>query len=141
MQSGLPRVAAGILTSLYTTDAGSLTAAELVRRLEVSPASVSKAIALLESQGLVIRDRSEGRRERYIADGDVWYQSMIAAARSNAQIAETAREGVRLLGSDTPAGSRLENMARFMDFVGESIARAAEQARGLLAPGTPDQAE
>ncbi|WP_374178937.1 MarR family transcriptional regulator [Leifsonia sp. WHRI 6310E] len=135
MQSGLPRVAAGILTSLYTTDAGSLTAAELVRRLEVSPASISKAIALLEGQGLVIRERGEGRRERYIADADVWYQSMIAAARSNALIAETAREGVRLLGDDTPAGVRLENMARFMDFVGDSIARAAEQARGLLAAG------
>ncbi|WP_085368641.1 helix-turn-helix domain-containing protein [Leifsonia sp. NCR5] len=132
MQSGLPRVAAGVLTSLYTTDAGSLTAAELVRRLEVSPASISKAIALLEGQGLVIRERGDGRRERYIADGDVWYQSMIAAARSNAQIAETAREGVRLLGAATPAGTRLENMARFMDFVGDSIARAAEQARGLL---------
>ena len=139
MQSGLPRVAAGILTSLYTTDAGSLTAAELVRRLEVSPASISKAIALLESQGLVIRERGDGRRERYIADADVWYQSMIAAARSNAQIAETARDGVRLLGADSPAGVRLESMARFMDFVGESIARAAEQARGLL--GTGGEAE
>ncbi|WP_431279219.1 MarR family transcriptional regulator [Leifsonia poae] len=132
MQSGLPRVAAGVLTSLYTTNAGSLTAAELVQRLGVSPGSVSKAIALLESQGLVIRERTEGRRERYIADGDVWFQSMIAAARSNAQIAETARQGVRLLGANTPSGTRLENMARFMDFVGESIARAAEQARGLL---------
>jgi DNA-binding transcriptional regulator GbsR (MarR family) len=132
MQSGLPRVAAGILTSLYTTNAGSLTASELVQRLEVSPGSVSKGIALLESQGLVIRERGESRRERYIADGDVWFQSMIAAARSNAQIAETARQGVRLLGADTQAGTRLENMARFMDFVGESIARAAEQARGLL---------
>lgn len=135
MQSGLPRVAAGILTSLYTTDAGSLTAAELVRRVEVSPASISKAIALLEGQGLVIRERGDGRRERYIADADVWYQSMIAAARSNAQIAATARDGVRLLGQDSPAGARLENMARFMDFVGESIARAAEQARGLLGSG------
>ncbi|KQR17241.1 helix-turn-helix domain-containing protein [Cellulomonas sp. Leaf334] len=132
MQSGLPRIAAGVLTCLYTTDSGSLTAAELAERVEVSPASISKAIALLESQGLVVRERGEGRRERYVADGDVWYQSMIAAARSNAQLAETARQGVSLLGRDSPAGVRLENMARFLDFVGESIVRAAEQARELL---------
>ncbi len=135
MQAGLPRIAAGVLTRLYTTDAGSLTAADLVQHLQVSPASVSKAIALLESQGLVVRERGEGRRERYVADGDVWYQSMIAAARSNAQLAETARQGVHLLGRDTPAGVRLENMARFMDFVGESIVRAAEQSRALLTTG------
>ncbi|GAA4993510.1 helix-turn-helix domain-containing protein [Kineococcus glutinatus] len=131
MQSGLPRTAAGVLTCLYTANAGGLTAAELVQRLRVSPASVSKAVALLEGHGLLLRER-EGRRERYVADGDVWYQSMIATVRSHAQLVETARQGVRLLGPDTPAGVRLENMARFMDFVGESIARAAEQARELL---------
>lgn len=132
MQSGLPRMAAGVLTCLYTADAGSLTAAELVQRLQVSPASISKAITLLENLGLVRRERDDGRRERYVADNDAWYQSMIAAAQSNAQLAETARQGVRVLGPDTPAAARLENMARFLDFVGESITRAAEQAREIL---------
>ncbi|MCF4119890.1 helix-turn-helix domain-containing protein [Antribacter sp. KLBMP9083] len=137
MQQGVPRIAAGVLTCLYISDAGSLTAAELVQRLQVSPASISKAITVLETHGLVSRERGEGRRERYVADGEVWYQSMAAAARSNAQIAETARQGVRLLGGDTPAGTRLESMARFLDFVGESIARAAEQAREILS--TPSE--
>ncbi|MGC5168076.1 helix-turn-helix domain-containing protein [Luteimicrobium sp. DT211] len=133
MQQGLPQIAAGALTCLYTAQAGSLTAAELVDRLHVSASSVSKAIATLESVGLVLRERGEGRRERYVADGDVWYQSVVAAARANVELARVARQGVRLLGADTPAGSRLESMARFTDFVGESIARAAEQARELLA--------
>jgi len=139
MQSGLPRMAAGVLTLLYVADSGSLTAAELVERLQVSPASVSKAVALLENLGLIRREREEGRRERYAADGDAWYQSMLAAARSNAQMAEVARQGVGVLGRESPAGARLENMARFLDFVGESISRAAEQARELLhtGPGTP----
>jgi hypothetical protein len=132
MQSGLPRIAAQVLTSLFTTDAGSLTAAELVQRLQVSPASVSKAITFLEQQGLVVRERTEGRRERYLADNDVWYQSMLATARSNAQLAETARQGVGVLGPGTPAAVRLENIARFMEFVAESITRAAEQAREIL---------
>lgn len=57
---------------------------------------------------------------------------MIASARSNAQVAEAARQGVGILGPATPAAIRLENIARFLDFVGENITRAAEQAREVL---------
>ena len=143
MRSGLPKMTARVLTCLTTTDAGSLTASELVQRLQVSPASVSKAITFLEGQGLVRRERDEGRRERYVADNDVWYQSTIASARANDQLAETARQGVVVLGASTPAAARLENIARFLDFISESIVRAAEQAREVLHTGpvqTPDDA-
>lgn len=132
MQSGLPKMTARVLVSLFTTDAGSLTAAELAQRLQVSPASISKAIAFLDNQGLVRRERDERRRERYVIDNDVWYQSMIASARAHALLVETARQGVTILGPDTPAAARLENIARFVDFVSESIVRAAEQAREVL---------
>ncbi|UXY32962.1 helix-turn-helix domain-containing protein [Streptomyces sp. HUAS TT20] len=132
MQQGLPKMMSRVLTCLYTTDDGSLTASELVRRLQVSPASISKAITFLESQGLIRRERDERRRERYLVDNDVFYESMIAAARSNAQLAETARQGVGVLGPGTPAAVRLENIARFVDFVSESLTRAAEQARDVL---------
>lgn len=132
MQSGLPKMASRVLTCLFTTDAGSVTAAELVRRLQVSPASVSKSISLLETLNLVRRERDDSRRERYVMDDDVWYQSMVASAKSHAHLAETARRGVGVLGSGTPAAVRLENVARFVDFVGESIVRSAEQAREVL---------
>ncbi|MEU3982973.1 helix-turn-helix domain-containing protein [Streptomyces sp. NPDC026672] len=132
MQSGLPRMTARVLVCLYTTDAGSLTASELVGRLQVSPATVSKAIAFLESQGLVRRERDERRRERYVVDDDVMYQSTMASARATAHLGDTARQGVGVLGPGTPAATRLENIARFVDFVSESIARAAEQAREVL---------
>ncbi|KJY46135.1 helix-turn-helix domain-containing protein [Streptomyces sp. KS 21] len=139
MQAGTPKMMARVLACLYITDAGSLTASELVERLQVSPASISKAIAFLEGQGLVRRERDERRRERYVVDNDVWYQSMMASARGTAQLAETARQGVGILGPGTLAATRLENIARFVDFVSESIARAAEQARDVLytKPETP----
>jgi DNA-binding transcriptional regulator GbsR (MarR family) len=132
MASGVPKMMARVLTSLSLSDAGSLTSAELARNLQVSPASISKAITFLESQGLVRREREDGRRERYVVDDDVWYQSMIASARSLAQIVETAREGVDVLGRGTPAAARLENVARFLDFVTDSTIRAAEEAREIL---------
>jgi DNA-binding transcriptional ArsR family regulator len=141
MASGAPKMMSRVLACLFVTDTGSLTAAELVQRLQVSPASVSKAIAFLETQGLVRRERDERRRERYVVDNDVMYQSMIASALSTAQLAETARQGVTPLGAGTPAAVRLENMARFLDFVSESITRAADQARDILhttSATTPD---
>ncbi|WP_052849277.1 GbsR/MarR family transcriptional regulator [Streptomyces avicenniae] len=132
MQTGLPKMMARVMAAICMTDAGSLTSAELVQRLQVSPASVSKAITFLESQGLARRERDDRRRERYIVDDDIWYDAMKASARSNAQLIETARQGVGVLGHGTPAAVRLENIARFMDFVSESMARAAEQAREVL---------
>ena len=132
MEAGTPKMMARVQASLYTTDAGSLTASELVQRLQVSPASISKAIAFLESQGLVRRERDERRRDHYVVDDDIWYEAMIASARSLTQVIETTRKGVGVLGPGTPAATRLENIARFLDYVGESLVRAAEQAREVL---------
>ncbi|MCQ4046365.1 helix-turn-helix domain-containing protein [Streptantibioticus rubrisoli] len=139
MVSGLPKMTARVLACLYVTDAGSLTASELAQRLQVSPASISKAITFLADMDLVRRERDERRRERYFVDDDLWYQSMIRSARSNDQVVETARQGVGVLGPGTPAATRLENVARFLDFVSESLIRAAEQAREILytRPETP----
>jgi hypothetical protein len=135
MASGTPKMMARVMACLYTTDSGSLTASELAQRLQVSPASVSKAITFLEVQGLVRRERVENRRERYVVDDDVWYQSLIASAQSLVQVTETARQGVIVLGPGTPAAARLEGAARFIDFVSESLIRAAEQAREVLHTG------
>ncbi|MFJ5048555.1 helix-turn-helix domain-containing protein [Streptomyces sp. NPDC088719] len=132
MTSGMPLMMSRVLACLTLTDSGSLTAPELAQRLQVSPASISKAIAFLDSQGMVRRERDERRRERYIVDDDIWYQSMMVSARATAQLVDTARQGVGVLGPGTPAAVRVENVARFLDFVSEGIARAAEQARDIL---------
>jgi hypothetical protein len=76
--------------------------------------------------------RPNGRRERDVVDDDVWYQSTVASARGTAQLAEIARQGVGILGRDSPAAIRLENIARFGDFISESILRAATQVREVL---------
>ncbi|MDG4811010.1 helix-turn-helix domain-containing protein [Micromonospora sp. WMMD1120] len=132
MASGVNKMGARVLTSLFTTDTGSLTAAELARRLNVSPASISKAISFLEGQSLVRRERDERRRDRYVVDTELFYQATIASARANDQLSATARQGVAVLGPHTPAAARLENVARFLDFISETITRAAEQARDVL---------
>ncbi|AUG81338.1 MarR family transcriptional regulator [Kitasatospora sp. MMS16-BH015] len=122
---GLPRMAARVLSCLYVTDTGRLTSAELVQRLAVSPASISKAVGYLEAQELIRRVREEpGRRESYLIDDDVWYRSMLAAAQRNALLAEFTRDGAALLGPATPAGERLDTAAAFLAEIGTVLARA-----------------
>ncbi|MEV8535240.1 helix-turn-helix domain-containing protein [Streptomyces sp. NPDC051211] len=128
--TGLQRMTAGVLGCLYATDSGSLTAAELAERLRVSPASVSKAVGYLEAQELIRRERdARRRRDRYVIDEDVWFRAVIASARINTVLADAAREGAGLLGADTPAGTRLEDMGRFLGAVGQDLIEAAEHRR------------
>jgi len=99
VQMGMPRMICRVLTCLTTTDSGSMTSAELVRRLQVSPASISKAIGYLEDQQLVRRER-DGRRERYVVDDDMWYRATIASGSMHAAFAEAALDGAEILGPD-----------------------------------------
>ena len=106
VQMGMSRMTSRVLTCLTTADSGSMTSAELVRRLRVSAASISKAIGFLEGQHLVRRER-DGRRERYVVDDDVWYRASVATAATNDLFAEAALAGAEALGPYTPAGARL----------------------------------
>jgi DNA-binding transcriptional ArsR family regulator len=125
MQMGLPKMICRVLTCLMTADSGSMTSAGLVQRLQVSPASISKAISFLEDQQLVRRER-DGRRERYVIDDDVWYRATIASGHTNALFAETALDGAQVLGPDTPAGARLTDTGQFLKLFSEDLRRRAE---------------
>ncbi|MER7615967.1 helix-turn-helix domain-containing protein [Nonomuraea wenchangensis] len=115
--TGLPRMPARVFVCLLTTGPGSLTSAELVRRLQVSPASVSKAVGYLEAMELVRRDQDTGRRERYVVGDDVWLRALVADTGAHAEVAAAARHGIEIFGAGTPAGLRLERMARFFTWI------------------------
>ncbi|AGP61487.1 GbsR/MarR family transcriptional regulator [Streptomyces rapamycinicus] len=127
IQAGLPQMMARVLAALFTTDSGSLTSADLVRRLQVSPASVSKAIGYLESQALIKRERDpRSRAERYAIEDDAVFTSIMASARSQTRIAEACAAGARKLGVTTPAGARLENTSQFLHHVIDDLVRSAK---------------
>ncbi|MGW1196295.1 MarR family transcriptional regulator [Streptomyces sp. NPDC002536] len=133
ISTGVPRMMARVLACLCSTDTGSLTSAELVRRLQVSPASVSNAIAYLEAQELVRRERDPGQRhERYVVGDDVWYRSLLASVRTNALLASALREGAEALGPATPAGARAADMAEFLQRLCEDLIDKAAHWRGEL---------
>jgi DNA-binding CsgD family transcriptional regulator len=112
--TGLPRMTARVFVCLLTADASGLTAAELVRRLQVSPASVSKSIGYLESMDLVGRRLDPGgRRERYVIDDDVWLRAWQTDTSAHGDIAVAAQQGIEIFGADTTAGARLGRMGQF----------------------------
>lgn len=126
VDGGLPRMASRVLALLYTSDSRSLTAAELVRELQVSPASISKAIGYLERVGMVHREPDPVRRlQHYVIADDVWLKAWEVSARTNHNWAETAAEGIELLGRDTPAGERLLHMAEFFERLSEDMSGGA----------------
>ncbi|WP_272948527.1 GbsR/MarR family transcriptional regulator [Kribbella sindirgiensis] len=126
VDGGLPRMASRVLALLYTSDTRTLTAADLVRTLRVSPASISKAIGYLERVGMVYREPDPVRRmQHYVIAEDVWLKAWEISARTNHNWAETAAEGVELVGRDTPAGERLTQMAEFFERLSEDMSGGA----------------
>ncbi|WP_442914329.1 MarR family transcriptional regulator [Kribbella sp. NBC_00709] len=126
VDGGLPRMASRVLALLYTSDSRTLTAADLVRELRVSPASISKAIGYLERVGMVHREADPQRRlQHYVIAEDVWLKAWEVSARTNFNWAETAAEGVELVGRDTPAGERLTQMAEFFQRLSEDMTGGA----------------
>ncbi|PRX99426.1 GbsR/MarR family transcriptional regulator [Allonocardiopsis opalescens] len=128
IEQGMPRMMAKVLTCLYITDSGTLSAADLVQRLRVSPGSVSHAVAYLEQQGLLRRERAPGtRRERYVIDDGIWLRSLHASIRMNDALVTASRRGAEILGAATPAGARFASTAELLILVNEAHQAAIEE--------------
>jgi DNA-binding IclR family transcriptional regulator len=87
---------------------GRRTAAELTRRLKVSPASVSVAVNSLVQHGYVQRERDpQRRRDIYVVDDDAWYRSVVISSRQVLEAAQAAMAAAETFGLDVPVGQRL----------------------------------
>jgi len=119
---GMPRMASRVFSCLVASEHGHLTAAELVDRLQASPAGVSGAVRYLSQVGLVSRERQPGtRRDIYHVDGDLWYEAVLRRDPALQRFAATMRDGVRALGEDSEAGARLAETVAFFDFLLEEM--------------------
>lgn len=131
--SGLPRMTARVHVDLLLSEDGRRTAAELTRRLNVSPASVSVAVNFLVQQGYVRRERDpRGRRDVYVLDDDAWYQSVLISSRHTLASARAALTAAEELGPDTPVGQRLTRAGTFLEHVIEDMLTSANRWRPLL---------
>src|SRR5579863_6135756 len=112
--AGIPAMPARVFVALLVTDSGRLTAAELAEVLRVSPAAVSGAVRYLTQLQLVHKERVPGsRRDYYRMPDDVWSDMFRLRDQVLARWAALIREGIDLVGPDTPAGARLAGHAMF----------------------------
>ncbi|KIA64356.1 GbsR/MarR family transcriptional regulator [Nocardia vulneris] len=138
---GLARMEARVLACLHFTDSGARTAAELVQLLQVSPASISHAVAFLEQQGMLRRERVPGgRRERYVIDDDLWLRNLHATLQMSEALAAESQRTAEILGIDTPAGARFAASTELLLLVNEAFQHAIEQWTRRTAARAPSDA-
>ena len=128
VESGVPRMPARVLSALLVTDSGRLTSAELGDLLTISPAAVSGAVRYLLQVELVKRERDPGsRRDHYRVLDEVWQEAIFNRDRVLARWEANLTEGVELLGTDTPAGRRLNESVRMFQFLRRELAGTQER--------------
>ena len=118
VEAGVPRMPARAFAALLATDSGVLSAAELAETLQVSPAAVSGAMRYLTGVNLATREREPGsRRDRFRVHDDAWYEASVRRDQLLARWENTLRQGIQVLGPDTPAGRRLAETLDFFEFI------------------------
>ena len=116
--AGFPPMPARVFVALLVTDSGRLSVAELVDLLQISPAAVSGAIRYLSGFGLVHKERVPGsRREYYRMPGDPWHQVMMQQNQVLVRWSGMLKEGMDLVGAESPAGRRMAGHAGFFEFL------------------------
>ncbi|MEU7044821.1 MarR family transcriptional regulator [Streptomyces varsoviensis] len=134
VRTGLPRMIARVHVDLLLSDDGRRTAAELTRRLRVSPASVSVAVNYLVENGYVRRERDTGRRrDVYVVDDDALYHSVVLSTRHTLDSARAALAAAESAGPDSAVGQRLAKAGAFLERVSLEMMESADRWRGLLA--------
>ncbi|MFI6395430.1 helix-turn-helix domain-containing protein [Nonomuraea sp. NPDC050547] len=136
VRTGLPRMTARVQLDLALSENGRRTAAELTRRLRISPASVSVAVNSLVESGFIRRERDpRRRRDIYVLDDDAWYHAVVTSGR---QTLETMRATMALAeahGLDSTVGRRLARTGAFLEQVSKDTIESADRWRGLLELG------
>lgn len=128
VDSGIPRTPARVFVALLTSDSGRRTAAELASQLQASPAAVSGGVRYLIGVGLVSREGEPGsRRHHYRVPDDVWQELLILRDRLLARWTATLRDGLEILGADTPAGARMGDSVRYFEFVSAELPRVIDR--------------
>ena len=118
VEAGIPRMPARVFSALFAEDSGKLTAAELSDQLQASPAAVSGGVRYLISVGMVRREGEPGsRRHHYQVPDNVWDEVLKDRDRVMLRWTAALREGIALLGADTPAGTRMADSVDFFEFV------------------------
>jgi DNA-binding transcriptional regulator GbsR (MarR family) len=134
--AGFPPMPARVFVALLVTDSGRLSAAELAAMLRISPAAVSGAVRYLIQVGLVHKERVPGsRRDYYRMPDNMWDDMLRLRDQVMSRWTALVREGIDLVGADTPAGQRMAEQAAFLEFVSKELGEILDRWERYRAGG------
>ena len=140
VEAGIPRMPARVFAALLAEDSGKLTAAELSEQLQASPAAVSGGVRYLIGVGMVRREGEPGsRKHHYRVPDNVWDEVVRSRDRVLERWTTVLREGIALLGADTPAGARMADSVDYFEFVSAELPRVIarwQERKAAMNPGT-----
>ena len=129
-QSGFPRMPARVFAALLATDSGTLNSAELAKLLHISPAAISGAVRYLIQVNLASREAEPGsRREHYRVHSEVWYEAIGRKDQVLERCERSLREGIEVVGRDSPAGARIAETLSFFEFLQKELPALMEKWR------------
>ena len=117
-QGGMQRMVARTLAAFLFADRDSLTAADLVERLGASTGSVSSAVRMLRTVGVVEPAPVPGsRREHHRLREDAWPTLMSSQNTMIGLMRDIGEAGLATVPPDGPAAGRLRRMRDFHEFL------------------------
>jgi DNA-binding transcriptional regulator GbsR (MarR family) len=118
IEIGFPRMPARVFAALLATDSGMLTSVEIAELLRVSAGAISGAVRYLTHINLIGRDTEPGtRRDRYRVFDDLWYEAITRRDQMLTRLEARLRDGIQVLGRETPAGERMAETLAFFEFI------------------------
>ena len=134
--AGFPPMPARVFVALLISDSGRLSAVELAQKLRISPAAVSGGVRYLIQTGLVHKERVPGsRRDYYRMPASLWEDLLGLRDHVMLRWMAMVREGIGLVGPDSPARERLAHQADFLEFALKEMTGLAERWQQHLAAG------
>lgn len=115
---GLQRMTARVLAALLFTEQSSVTMADLATGLQASAGSISGALKMLTSVGLVEQVPVPGsRRAHFRLRDDAWAVLFTTQNDTLAAMRHAAAAGLAVAGRGSPARKRLADMRDFYEFL------------------------
>lgn len=117
-EAGLQRMVARVLAAFLFTDRESLTAGQLGEQLGASAGSISAAITMLRTVGLIEPAPTPGsRRAHYRMRDDAWATLMSAQNTVLGMMSDIAEQGLARTPAGSPAAHRLRRMGEFYRYL------------------------
>ena len=123
---GLPRIA-GRIFGMLMFDGDVMSFSELSTRLQVSRASISTSVRLLEERGLLKRITKPGERQDFFQLAPNPYATMLEVTlKRTRSTRDELTNTINSLPADTGAAQRLSDYARFYESINSGLCMALE---------------